>query len=123
MISHYQELLNECIDIQEHQRNTEILKIINFVKGEEENMQGKHFDEMQQIKNLSRTIEKKNEEIFKLESEIVCILSQIRSVNESNNYGNTYVTKRKISEICSDNILKFLAGEKNNRTTYNKPQQ
>ena len=118
MISYYQELLNECIDIQERKNNIEMLSKINkFVKGEKEKM-GKHFEEMQQIKNLSRTIEKKNEEIFRLETEIVDILQQIRNVNESNNYGNTYVTKRKINEICSDSILKFLTTEEKNRTTY-----
>ena len=120
MISYYQELLNECIDIQERKNNIEMLSKINkFVKGEKEKM-GKHFEEMQQIKNL---IEKKNEEIFRLETEIVSILQQIRNVNESNNYGNTYVTKRKINEICSDSILKFLTTEEKNRTTYDKPKQ
>ena len=90
MISYYQELLNECIDIQERKNNIEMLSKINkFVKGEKEKM-GKHFEEMQQIRN----------------------------VNESNNYGNTYVTKRKINEICSDSILKFLTTEEKNRTTY-----
>ena len=49
MISYYQELLNECIDIQEHKQNLAIMKKIRkFIKGEEEMLSKKNKEIKQQ---------------------------------------------------------------------------
>ena len=124
MISYYQELLNECIDIQEHKRVFNVLNKINkLMKGGKTEMNlGKHTNEAKEIKKLQAKISSKENELQNLKLNFSDILLQIRDLNEGNTYGNEDVIRRKISELCTNTryellISKFGCSPKNNRTT------
>ncbi len=71
-------------------------------------MMGKHSQEALKIKQLEETIELKEKEIKDIVSDV---LLQIRNINESNNYSDPSVKKRKISELCTDTRYELLIDE------------
>lgn len=67
----------------------------------------KHSEEAQKIKQLENTIVLKEKEIKDVKNSIANILQSIRNINESNDYGDLSVKKRKISELCTDTIYEL----------------
>lgn len=67
----------------------------------------KHSEEAQKIKQLENTIKLKEKEIKDVKNSIANILQSIRNINESNDYGDLSVKKRKISELCTDTIYEL----------------
>ena len=96
-------------------------------------MIGKHTDEGQRIKQLEETVAAKDKEIKDIKFSLADILLKIRDLNESNDYGDPSVKKRKISELCTDTRYELLVDEidsfykkrklAKNKTTYNRPKQ
>lgn len=74
-------------------------------------MKGKHTDQGQEISKLKRTIELKDQEIKDIKTSIASVLQSIRNLNESNNFSDPSVIKRKISELCTDTIYQLLIDE------------
>lgn len=68
-------------------------------------MKGKHSEESLEIKQL------KEKEIKDIKFSIADILLTIRNINESNNYSDSSVKKRKISELCTDTRYELLIDE------------
>lgn len=74
-------------------------------------MMGKHTEEAQKIKQLEETIVAKNKEIKDIKFSVADVLLQIRNLNESNNYADPSVKRRKISELCTDTKYELLIDE------------
>lgn len=74
-------------------------------------MKGKHTDEALKIKQLEETIKAKDKEIKDVKYSVAEILLQIRNLNESNDYNDPSVRKRKISEICTNTRYQLLIDE------------
>lgn len=74
-------------------------------------MMGKHSEESLEIKQLKETIALKEKEIKDIKFSIADILLTIRNINESNNYSDPSVKKRKISELCTDTRHELLIDE------------
>ncbi len=74
-------------------------------------MNGKHSQEALRIKQLEKTILLKEREIEDIKFSVSNILLQIRNINESNNYSEPSVKRRKISEICIDTRYELLIDE------------
>lgn len=74
-------------------------------------MIGKHTDEGQRIKQLEETVAAKDREIKDIKFSLADILLKIRDLNESNDYGDPSVKKRKISELCTDTRYELLKDE------------
>lgn len=77
-------------------------------------MMGKHSQEALKIKQLEETIELKKKEIKDIKDikfSVSDVLLQIRNINESNNYSDPSVKKRKISELCTDTRYELLIDE------------
>jgi hypothetical protein len=74
-------------------------------------MMGKHTEEAQKIKQLEETIVAKNKEIKDIKFSVADVLLQIRNLNESNNYADPSVKRRKISELCTDTRYELLIDE------------
>jgi hypothetical protein len=74
-------------------------------------MKGKHSEESLEIKQLKETIALKEKEIKDIKFSIADILLTIRNINESNNYSDSSVKKRKISELCTDTRYELLIDE------------
>lgn len=74
-------------------------------------MKGKHSEETLKIKQLEETISLKEKEIKDIKFSVADILLQIRNINESNNYSDTSVKRRKISELCTDTRYELLIDE------------
>lgn len=74
-------------------------------------MMGKHTNEAVRIRQLEETIRLKDKEIKDVKLSLADILQQIRDLNESNNYSDPSVRKRKISEICTDTRYELLKDE------------
>ena len=74
-------------------------------------MMGKHSQEALKIKQLEETIELKEKEIKDIKFSVSDVLLQIRNINESNNYSDPSVKKRKISELCTDTRYELLIDE------------
>lgn len=72
---------------------------------------GKHSQEGLKIKQLEKTIALKEKEIKDIKFSVADILLQIRNLNESNDYSDPSVKKRKISELCTDTRYKLLIDE------------
>lgn len=79
-------------------------------------MIGRYTSEGQKIKQLEKDIKVKEKELHDMEMNLVNVLSEIRSINESNSYNAPEIQKRKISELCSDTIYALLI----NRALLNK---
>lgn len=116
MIEHYQELLNECIDIQENKKVLENLKETNkIMKGNImfKNL-GKHSEETHLIKQLqleieqlNKTIKLKDREIEDVKTECAGQFKQIRDLCFCNEYDDKLDKRKKLSkinEIASDNF-------------------
>lgn len=74
-------------------------------------MKGKHSEESLEIKQLKETIALKEKEIKDIKFSIADILLTIRNINESNNYSDSSVKKREISELCTDTRYELLIDE------------
>lgn len=74
-------------------------------------MKGKHSEETIKIKQLEETITAKDKEIKDIKFSLADILLQIRDINESNNYSDLNVKRRKISELCTDTRYELLIDE------------
>lgn len=74
-------------------------------------MMGKHTEEAQKIKQLEETIAAKDKEIKGIKFSVSDVLLQIRTLNESNNYADPSVKRRKISELCTDTRYELLIDE------------
>lgn len=74
-------------------------------------MIGKHTEEAQKIKQLEETIAAKDKEIKDIKLSLADILLQIRTLNESNDYGDPSVKRRKILELCTDTRYELLIDE------------
>lgn len=75
--------------------------------------------ESQRISELESIIERKDREIKEIKHSVADVLEKIRDLNESNDYGQPEIRKRRISEICTDTRYELLIDElrQNNRTT------
>ena len=67
---------------------------------------GKHSKENLYIKQLEETINL-NREIADIKDSLANEFQKILTVNESNDYSNKEFKKRKISEICRDNVYEL----------------
>lgn len=74
-------------------------------------MKGKHTEEALKIKQLEETISLKEKEIKDIKFSVSDILLQIRNINESNDYSDPSVKRRKISELCTDTSYELLIDE------------
>ncbi len=74
-------------------------------------MNGKRSQDSTEIKRLKDTILQKEKEVKEIKFSVSDILMQIRNVNESNNYSDPSVRKRKISKLCTDTIYQLLIDE------------
>lgn len=75
-------------------------------------MIGKHTEEAQKIKQLEETVAAKDKEIKDIKFSLAdIILLRIRNLNESNDYGDSSVKRRKISELCTDTRYELLIDE------------
>lgn len=74
-------------------------------------MKGKHSEESLKIKQLEETIALKEKEIKDIKFSVADVLLQIRTINESNNYSDASVKRRKISELCTDTRYELLIDE------------
>lgn len=74
-------------------------------------MLGKHTDEGIKIQQLEDTIQRKDKEIKDIKFSLADILLMIRNLNESNDYGDPSVKKRKISELCTETRYQLLIDE------------
>lgn len=68
---------------------------------------GKHSKENLYIKQLEETINLKDREIADIKDSLSNEFQKILTVNESNDYSNKEYKKRKISEICRDNVYEL----------------
>lgn len=82
-------------------------------------MIGKHTEEAQKIKQLEETVAAKDKEIKDIKFSLADILLRIRNLNESNDYGDSSVKRRKISEY---RWILPKGKSTNNKTTYNRPK-
>ena len=74
-------------------------------------MVGKHTESGQKIRQLEETIAAKDKEIKDIKFSIADVLLRIRNLNESNDYGDQSVKRRKISELCTDTRYELLVDE------------
>ncbi len=74
-------------------------------------MEGNHSEEMLRIKQLEEVIAAKDKEIKDIKFSVSDVLLQIRTINESNNYSDPSVKKRKISELCTNTRYELLIDE------------
>lgn len=74
-------------------------------------MIGKHTEEAQKIKQLEETVAAKDKEIKDIKFSLADILLRIRNLNESNDYEDPSVKRRKISELCIDTRYELLIDE------------
>lgn len=74
-------------------------------------MRGKHSAEELKIKELEEIIALKEKEIKDIKYSVSDILLKIRNTNESNEYLDPIVKKRKISELCTDTRYELLIDE------------
>ena len=71
----------------------------------------KHTDEGQRIKQLEETVAAKDREIKDIKFSLADVLLRIRNLNESNDYGDPSVKRRKISELCTNTRYELLVDE------------
>lgn len=79
--------------------------------------------ESRKIKQLEETIKLKDKEIKDIKFSVADILLEIRNINESNEYNDPSIKRRKISELCTDTRYELLVDEiiiKNRTTTTNQ---
>ena len=81
---------------------------------------GKHTSEALRIKELEESIKQKDKEMLELKLDMANVFNEIRTLNESNDYGDPSVKRRKISELCTDARYQLLIEVKNRTTTTNQ---
>lgn len=86
-------------------------------------MMGKHSEQSLKIKQLEETIALKDKEIKDIKFSVADILLQIRTINESNNYSDPSIKRRKISELCTDTRYELLIDEIDSFYKKEKQQQ
>ena len=86
-------------------------------------MMGKHSEQSLKIKQLEVTIALKDQEINVIKFSVADILLQIRTINESNNYSDPRIKRRKISELCTDTRYELLIDEIDSFYKKEKQQQ
>lgn len=74
-------------------------------------MPGKHSQEALEIKRLEETIKLRDREIKDIKLSVSDVLLKIRNINESNNYSDPSLKRRKISELCTDTRYQLLIDE------------
>lgn len=74
-------------------------------------IKGKHTEEALKIKELEETIKLRDKEIKDIKFSLADVLLQIRTLNESNSYGDPSIKRRKISELCTDTRYELLIDE------------
>lgn len=76
-------------------------------------MKGKHTEETlsSKVQQLEEIIKLRDKEIKDIKFSVSDILLQIRTLNESNDYGDPSQRKRKISELCTDTRYELLIDE------------
>lgn len=72
---------------------------------------GKHSETNLKIKDLENIISRKDREIKEIKYSLADVFQLIREINESNNYSDESVRKRKISELCTDTRYELLIDE------------
>lgn len=72
---------------------------------------GKHSETNLKIKDLENIISRKDREIKEIKYSLADVFKLIREINESNNYSDESVRKRKISELCTDTRYELLIDE------------
>lgn len=73
---------------------------------------GKHSNDAVVIKQLRQVLKQKDDELLKLQMDFADILLEIRNLNESNNYSDESIKRRKISELCTDVRYELLVRKK-----------
>ena len=73
---------------------------------------GKNTDAATEIKLLKQKLSQKERKITRLEMCFADILLEIRNLNESNNYPDESIKRRKISELCTDVRYELLVRKK-----------
>lgn len=81
---------------------------------------GKHTNDAILIKRLKQELKQKNDEIFHLQTDFADILLEIRNLNESDNYSDESVKRRKISELCTDVRYELLVRKKESTASDNE---
>lgn len=68
-------------------------------------------DEYTTLRAAAENYEKARKEMKDIKFSVSDVLLQIRNINESNNYSDPSVKKRKISELCTDTRYELLIDE------------
>ena len=74
-------------------------------------MMGKHSKEALEIKQLEDRVSLKEKEIKDIKFIISDVLLQIKKINESNEYSDPSIKRKKISELCMDTRYELLIDE------------
>lgn len=74
-------------------------------------MMGKHSKEALEIKQLEDRVSLKEKEIKDIKFSISDVLLQIKNINESNEYSDPSIKRKKISELCMDVRYELLIDE------------
>ncbi|MCI9015926.1 MAG: hypothetical protein HFJ53_02000 [Clostridia bacterium] len=74
-------------------------------------MLGKHTKEEIKIQQLENIIQRKDKEIKDIKFSLADILLMIKDLNDANDYGDSSVKKRKISELCMEIRYQLLIDE------------
>ena len=82
---------------------------------------GKHSKEQLEIKKLKDIIKLRDQEILDIKFSVADVLLQIRNINESNNYSDESVKRRKISELCTDTRYELLIDVINTKKELDQP--
>lgn len=81
---------------------------------------GKHTNDAVTIKKLKELLKQKEKDLFDLQIDFADILLKIRNLNESNNYSDESVKRRKISELCTDVRYELLVRKKESTASDSK---
>lgn len=81
---------------------------------------GKHTADAVTIKKLKEELKQKEKDLFNLQMNFADTLLEIRNLNESNNYSDESVKRRKISELCTDVRYELLVRKKESTASDNE---
>lgn len=81
---------------------------------------GKHTADAVTIKKLKDELKQKEKDLFNLQMNFADTLLEIRNLNESNNYSDESVKRRKISELCTDVRYELLVRKKESTASDNE---
>ena len=96
------------------------LRELKVRKGWEMMSKGKHTNDAVTIKQLKQELKQKEKYLFKLQTDLADKLLEIRNLNESNNYSDESVKRRKISELCTDVRYELLVRKKESTASDNE---